>query len=127
VTGRTFPQLHRVWKQLELFPSGMWQHLHMLVPHTRACIDATVEYRKMFALQTPQHMPQGAQISETKRRLLRLEFDRMEHELRTHDTELVEYQLVIGPNVAEAKIRVIVCERIGDFFLVSGSRLRLLS
>jgi hypothetical protein len=123
---RTISQLHRVWKQLELSPSRMRQHLHMLVPYACACIDAAVEDRKMLALQTPQHVPQCAQISKAKRGLLRLKFNRMDHELRAHDTEFIEYELVTWPNEAEAKVRVVVCEGIGDSLLVSGSCLRLL-
>lgn len=72
----------------------------MLMTHRSARISATVEDRKMLTLQTVKYTPQSAQIRETERRLLRLEVYCMNHELRTHDAKLVQYELVVGSDEA---------------------------
>lgn len=89
----------------------------MLVSYRCASLMTTVENSNMLAFETSQDVPQGTQVGGVECLLLRDEVDRVEHELRANDAELVEDQFMLRSDQAKAEIGVVVCKSIYDLFL----------
>lgn len=108
--------LRPIREQLEPL-TRMRYYLHMLMPNRSPRVSTTVEDRNVLVPKPRQSFPQGPQVTLTQRPLLWLKINRVEHELRPHNAELIQDQFVPCAEHAHSEKWVGVCEGVGDFFL----------